>query len=178
MTYVIDTRATQGQCRAHIWCGRPRAEGEIVDDYEFNNRSKAWVYTGRRFMRAAKPGVMELNHGQLTLTTDLGVLIDAPILEVAVSFPWYEMGGGCRLRATGDATQYLVSFARPNATPDVPGHLMGRADKSTAGELGHLLTPGRNFMDAGSGVKNGREWKRIFRDYRRHAAETGALGKS
>jgi hypothetical protein len=79
-----------------------------------------------------------------------------------VSWPWYWFGGGCKLRAAGQA--YKVTFVRPNGMPAPNPSML----QTTIGVFG-VLTGSWHHIDALQGLADvrtgraaGQRWKQVL----------------
>lgn len=85
-------------------------------------RTPAWRLIG---LTRNQPGLLDLADGRLAFTPLQGEGFDVPLAEVTgVTFPWYYIGGGVKLKAAGEA--YRFSFVRPNGAEHVPARLVPR----------------------------------------------------
>lgn len=116
--------------------------------------SGVWVLRGL----GNTPAVMAAANGHLWLFTEDGVVVDADIPTLSVSFPRMQFDGGCVLGAGGDRVR--VSFVRPNGAADVPASLFARVDGVFAG-IGLLGAAGK-VLDIRAGRKLGKAWKSIL----------------
>src|SRR5436305_7653146 len=117
-------------------------------------RTRVWLLHG---MSGSTPGILELVNGRIGFTTDEGRVFESALGEVAVNYPWYYFGGGCKI-SRGDQT-YRISFVRPNGAMDVSDGLLGQMDDGGGGGVLALLTAGRKMQDIGEGRKAGKVWK-------------------
>ena len=114
-------------------------------------QTPAWLMVG---MTRTVPGVLRLESGRLSFTTEEGPAFDLPLAEVTAKFPWWWFGGGVALRVLGQG--YRLSFVRPNGAQDVPGRLLAHVP---GGEALGLATAARKMEDVGAGREAGKAWK-------------------
>lgn len=72
--------------------------------------STAW--TGRGFN--PKSGILTLDHGRLRYAMENGVLFDAPVSELGITWPWYSFG--CQFWAHLGPEKHFISLMHTNNT--------------------------------------------------------------
>ena len=117
--------------------------------------SPVWQLKG--LLGGSEPGVLTFADGRLSFTTEERVAFEAPASAfLDLTFPWYDFGGGLKLRV--DGRPYRLSFVKPNGAADVSGRLLARAGNPLAA----ALTVGRKVRDINQGVRAGRTWKALL----------------
>ena len=116
--------------------------------------SGVWLLKGL----GSEPAVMAAVDGNLWITTDSGVVLDARIGSLEVSFPKIQFDGGCVIEHAG--TKVRVSFVRPNGAANLSASALARMD-TVLGAVG-LIGAGSKFNDVRVGRKLGKAWKAVF----------------
>jgi hypothetical protein len=73
-------------------------------------RIDAWYYRG---FANFEPGEFEIGDGRIRYAQNEAQLFDVAVADISVKWPWYEFGGGCRVRFGGE--NYKFAFMSPAA---------------------------------------------------------------
>jgi hypothetical protein len=94
-------------------------------------------------MTGSEPGVLTLSGGRLSFVANDGPRFEAAVDRVAVKYPWYYFGGGCKVTLPGGVT-HRISFVKPNGAGDAAGD---------------LIDAGQKLSDIGAGRRAGKAWR-------------------
>ena len=120
--------------------------------------SKVWLLHGT--FGGSTPGVLMLNDGKVSFTTEEGEHFNVPVSEVKdVKWPFISFGMALNVAINGQ--KYKFSFMRPNGGADI--------GDSTLTQIGRFTSVGRG-MDAvtslakwGDTKKTSKQWKEVLK---------------
>jgi hypothetical protein len=125
--------------------------------------SNAWLQRGWLFPAYA-PGRLAAIGDRVSFVTKNGPVFEADRSEIAVAWPWYQLGGGVNLTVGGEI--YRLSLIRPKGAArfdKTPRENLSDARREFAGEL---LWDGSEFVSGfaayGRALASRKEWKAYF----------------
>ena len=113
----------------------------------------AWLLIG---MTGSAPGVLELVDGKIGFTSSEGRVFEALFSDIAVKYPWYYFGGGCKI-SVGQQV-YRISFVKPNGAADLPGNLLSRTSGGGGARLAYRRPQAARYWpgpQGGQSLENG-----------------------
>jgi hypothetical protein len=120
----------------------------------------AWLLVGAT---RNVPGVLSYDDRRLRFASSDALVFDVAAGEVEeVKWPKLWMGGGCKVKASGE--EYRISFVKPNGAADITDELLGDAT-GILGGLGaaaDLKEALGSFGDVKRGREAGKAWKEVL----------------